>query len=160
MKKITFEKTAFVEHHTGAPVVRASVGYPQIDGCEKINDFYKKWADAWGVYVKNTADKKRATDSRPKARSIRVLPFLRFSDDARADFTFDVIISEDGKLLLYKRTAQSWDIARQTIIKPFKRGKETFYDGERHIMIENTFGKTEARRMSDYVKETQIKKQP
>lgn len=156
MKTVFFEKKSFVERQAGEQIVFATVGYPQIEGCEQINGFYRKWADAWGAYVKTVSDKKRAEEGRALPRNVRVLPFLRFSSDDRADFTFDVIISEGGKLLLYKRTAQSWDMTLQTVIKNVKHGKETFFDGERYVMIDNTFGKAEARRMSDYVKETRI----
>ena len=158
MKKCVFLKTSFVQSRNSAPLISVSVGYPRIDGCDGINAFYEKWVGKIGAYSAKFADGQGRDKAVNCVRNIRIIPFLRFESDKRVDVTFDIIISENGKLVLYKRTAHSWNIEKQRLIQPSRRGKETFFDGETTVMIENLFGKIETRRMSEYVKETKIKK--
>ena len=140
------------------PLINVSVGYPKIDGCEKINAFYEKWTERIGAYAAEFADKANGEKAGSAVRNIRIIPLLRFEDENRADITFDVIVSENGTLLMYKRTAHCWNKANQRLIKSAKRGKETFFDGENTVVIENLFGKIKARRMSEYVKELKTNK--
>ena len=158
MKKCFFEKTSFSENRDALPVINVSIGYPQIEGCDIINSFYDKWVSHIKDYAAKFAGCTNGSGSVCPVRNVRIIPFLRFVDDSRIDITFDVIISEGGKLRLYKRTAHSWNVLKQRLIKSKKHGKETFFDGETTVVIENLFGKIETKRISEYVREIKQKK--
>lgn len=153
MKKTEIKKVAYSAESGGRRVITSGAGYPQIEGCEKINAFYAKCAEKLSEY---TADfGKRHADA--PARTVRILPMIRYSDDERLDVTFDVMISEKGRLLFCRRYAHCWALSSQRLMPPVKKGAETFFDGEKYIAVENLFGTIETRRISEYVRETEIK---
>lgn len=158
MKKIEILRKVYSREHKGAAVSSAVIGYPQIDGCERINAFYLKFAEKAAGYAEKTGREKESEKSgtRIKARLLRIIPFVRYSDESRADITLDIIISDGGELLLYKRIAQSWSLPSQRLLKPEVRGGDAFFDGEDHYSVQNLFGKVNPRRMSDYVIEKRI----
>lgn len=153
MRKSVIKRVSYSAESGGKPVITSGAGYPQAEGCEKLNGFYASCAEKLAEY---TADYGRKYSGVPP-RTVKILPLIRYSDDERMDVTFDVMISEEGKLLFYKRYAHCWDLVRQRLIPPVKKGGETFFDGEKYMSVTNLFGKITTRRISEYVRETEIK---
>lgn len=150
MNDIIIRKKEKEERFGGGGVCLFSARYPEIVGCDNIIAFYEEFSDNAMKAVFSAAGE-------GKRISFRIIPKIRYESSDRADVTLDIIFSENGRLRVYKRLAQSWNLADETLIAPIKKGAEAFFDGDRYIEIINLFGKEEKRRMSEYIREVPIK---
>lgn len=152
MNSIVIRKKEKEQRFFGGGVCTFSAGYPQFDGHDGITAFYEKLADnAMKAAFSAAGDGKKI--------SFRIIPRVRYESDERADITLDIIFSENGRLRVCKRLAQSWRLSDETLAAPIKKGSETFFDGEKYVEIINLFGREEKRRMSEYISEMPIKTQ-
>lgn len=152
MNNIVIRKKEKEKRSGGGGLCTFSAGYPEVVGCEKITAFYEELSDnAMKAVLSSAGDGRKI--------SFRMIPRVRYESDERADITLDIIFSENGKLKVYKRIAQSWRLSDETLAVPIKKGAETFFDGEKYVEVINLFGKEEKRRMSEYISEIPIKTQ-
>lgn len=152
MNSIVIRKKEREERFGGGGVCTFSAGYPQVCGHDVITAFYEKLAD-------NARKAAFSAAGDGKKISFRMTPRVRYESDERADITLDIIFSENGRLRVCKRLAQSWKLSDETLTVPIKKGAEVFFDGEKYVEIINLFGREEKRRMSEYISEIPIKTQ-
>lgn len=150
MNNIIIRKKEKEKRFCGGGVCTFSAGYLEVVGCDKITAFYEELSDnAMKAVLSSAGDGRKIF--------FRIIPRVRYESDERADITLDIIFSENGKLKVYKRIAQSWRLSDETLAVPIKKGAETFFDGEKYVEVINLFGKEEKRRMSEYINEIPIK---
>lgn len=153
MKNVLFRKLTRSAEQSGVPLMSAVICYPEIEGCKKISAFYEKFALSLGDYASAAAEKKKQAVGENRHITVKLIPRLRNLTEKRADFTFDVIISEDGTLLRYFRTAHIWSLDDERLVFCGKNGAEHFSDGKNEIEIVNLFGNKNFDRISNCIAE-------
>ena len=146
MSRITFVKRENEKRTEGGGLCIFSACYPQAEDLSGISSFYAALAENAERAAFSSAESGKRT-------SLRIIPKVRYEDGDRIDITLDIISSENGELKIYKRIAQCWNIADETLFKPKRKGEQTFFDGRDFILIRNLFGKEKKRRISEYIEE-------
>lgn len=146
MSRITFVKRENEKRTECGGLCIFSACYPQAEDLSGISSFYAALAENAERAAFSSAESGKRT-------SLRIIPKVRYEDGDRIDITLDIISSENGELKIYKRIAQCWNIADETLFKPKRKGEQTFFDGRDFILIRNLFGKEKKRRISEYIEE-------
>ncbi|MBQ9745463.1 MAG: hypothetical protein IJW21_01405 [Clostridia bacterium] len=163
----------------GVCVAACRVLYPAFEGKEKINAFYGEMAENLLAFFRKKAEAHGANFEALPRREKRGFPQLRmnmffsvtYAESGIISLTREYVLCEGKTLLTYRKSGEIWSAEHELLLPPraffphklWKTAEknEFYFDGEA-VLVENRFpeavGDGRHTRLSDYIKETRIKK--